>query len=478
VNTAAIVMESRDECLELRILATPRHRRHRRTTSWAAAVVLALAANAASGEVEFVFTPEAGTPQEAIDGFEAAGELWSARLDDDVVLRVDIAFKPLDPGVLGATGSERITATYQQLVTALGAQPASADDQAAAAALQAPPARRFLLNRTANSPHGSGDATPFLDEDGDANNTTLRLTRANAKALGLLPASDPALDASISFSSDFNWDFTPGDGIALNHFNFVFVAAHEIGHMLGFTSGVDILDGNSPPGAGPFNDTAFTWANTADVFRFSAASVAEGAGVNDWCADNRAKFFSLDGGATNLGEFSRGRRFGDGQQASHWRDNLGLGLLDPTAAPGEVLQITELDLRLFDAIGWERVGVTPPVVVTDADLAIEVTPDLEVSFTIVARNLGPDAAVDAVVSASLPASVVNVVWQCTASPGASCTASGIGPVNDIVDLQPGASARYVATGRLVGIAADVSITPAAGTSDPNPGNNTGGPGPS
>ena len=451
-------------------------RRHRRRISAIFSIALVACAVAAGAEVQFVFTPEAGTPQDAIDGFEAAGELWSARLDDDVVVRVDIAFKPLDPGVLGATDSQRVTVNYQELVTALGAQPASADDQAAVAALQPAPARRFLLNRTANSPEGSGSATPFLDDDGDANNTTVRLARANAKALGLVPAADAALDASIEFSSDFNWDFTPGDGIQVNHFNFVFVAAHEIGHMLGFTSGVDVLDGNSPPGAGPFQDTAFTWASTADVFRFSAASLAEGAGVSDWCADNRAKFFSVDGGATNLGEFSRGRRFGDGQQASHWRDNLGLGLLDPTAAPGEVLQITELDLRLFDAIGWERVGAGPPVVITDSDLAIEITPDLEVSFTIVARNLGPDAAADAVVAASFPPSVMNVVWQCTPSAGATCTANGTGQVNDVVDLPAGGRATYVATGRIVGLAAGVSITPAAGTADPNPANNTGGPG--
>jgi hypothetical protein len=437
---------------------------------------LVLAAVPADGAVQFVFTPEAGTPQEAIDGFEAAGQLWADLLDDDIVVRVDIAFKPLDPGVLGSTLSERAVVTYQQLVTALGAQPASADDQSATVALQPPPARRFLLNRTSNSPHGSGNATPFLDDDGDANNTAIRMTRANAKALGLVPASDAALDAAISFSSDFNWDFEPGDGIAANHFNFVFVAAHEIGHMLGFTSGVDILDGNSPPSGSTFPDTAFTWATTADVFRYSAASLAEAAGVADWCADNRPKYFSLNGGATDLGEFSRGRRQGDGQQASHWRDNLGLGLMDPTTAPGEVLQITELDLRLFDTIGYERGAAAPPVVITDADLAIEVTSDVEVSFTVVARNLGPQAAADAVVATSFPPSMVDVVWQCTASAGATCTASGTGHLNDVVDLQPGAFATYVATGRLVGVAAGVSVTPAAGTNDPNPGNNTGGPG--
>ena len=61
------------------------------------------------------------------------------------------------------------------------------------------------------------------------------------------------------------------------------------------------------------------------MFRYSAASFALGA--IDWTADTRNKYFSLDGGVTAGPLFSTGRNFGDGQQASHWKDSLGIGIM-------------------------------------------------------------------------------------------------------------------------------------------------------
>jgi hypothetical protein len=74
--------------------------------------------------------------------------------------------------------------------------------------------------------------------------------------------------------------------------------------------------------------------------------------VIDWTAGLEVKYFSLDNGDTNLAEFATGRVHGDGQQASHWKDNLGIGILDPTAAPGELLVVSALDLTALDVIGW------------------------------------------------------------------------------------------------------------------------------
>ena len=307
-----------------------------------------------SDALDFNFNPAPGMAQEAIDGFVAAGALWSDIYTDDITINIDIGFEQLSPGVLGQTGSERTTATYAEFLAAIAGDATSADDQQAASSLPPGTADTMLLNRTRNSPHGAGSTTAYLDEDGDANNNTIRMTRANAKALGLLAGDDPANDAAISFNSDFNWDFDPSDGITPNHFSFIAVAAHEIGHALGFVSGVDILDGNSPPiTPTAFFDHEFTFVSPVDIYRFSAESFGQGAGVIDWTADTRSKFFALDGGATEAGGFSTGRNFGDGQQASHWLDDQGLGLMDPTAAPGEDGQITALDVQLFDVIGYD-----------------------------------------------------------------------------------------------------------------------------
>ena len=426
--------------------------------------------------VDFNFTPEPDMDPQAIEGFRAAGELWSDRLSDEVTINIDIGFRQLRPGVLGSTGSERVTPTYQEIVDALAADATSADDTAASGALQPGPTDEMLLNRTSNSPNGSGSATPFLDDDGDNNNQTVRITRANAKALGLLEADDPGLDASITFSSDFNWDFDPSDGILPNHFNFIAVAAHEIGHALGFTSGVDILDGNSPPEGGPFPDVAFTWVNSKDLFRFSVTSTGQGAGTFDWTADSRDKFFSIDGGTTDLGEFSTGRNFGDGQQASHWKDDRGLGIMDPTVSPGESPPISNLDLQLFDVIGWDLGGDDddPPVVVV-ADLEIQVATTAQVTYTLTASNNGPDDVTGATVDDSFPAEVSDITWTCTAAGGASCSASGTGDIHDTVDLPANSSVTYSVTGTAAGIGSNVAtVTPPSGVQDDEPGNNSGG----
>lgn len=423
---------------------------------------------AAAGALDFQFQPAPGTAQEAIDGFEAAGQLWSAIYTDDITVNIDIAFTQLSPGVLGSTGSERVTVDYQDFVNALTADGTSDADDAATAGLQAAPAFDLVINRTSNSPHGGGSATTFLDDDGDANNTTVRLARANAKALGLVPAADPGLDASITFSDEFNWDFDPDDGILPNHFNFIHVAAHEIGHMLGFTSGVDILDGNSPPAGGPFPDHAFTWVTPADLFRFSADSIQNGAGVIDWSADTRLKYFSIDGGTTDEGEFSTGRRFGDGQQASHWRDNLGLGIMDPTVAPGETSEITALDTRLFDVVGWD---LEPPAATTD--LSISSTASVSLSFTITATNNGPTDVTGATVTDSFPAALTGVSWQCVAGGGASCTPAGTGDIQDTVDLPVGGTVTYTVDAQgITGSAA--SIAAPSGVQDSDPSNNQSG----
>ena len=77
-------------------------------------------------------------------------------------------------------------------------------------------------------------------------------------------------------------------------------------------------------------------------------------------ADNRAKYFSLDGGTTLGPLFSNGTNFGDGRQASHWKDSLGIGIMDPTAATGELLAITQNDVVALDAIGWDAVVAPEP----------------------------------------------------------------------------------------------------------------------
>lgn len=90
------------------------------------------------------------------------------------------------------------------------------------------------------------------------------------------------MDAKITFNSDFTWDFDPSDGINSGAIDFVGVAIHEIGHALGFISGVDVLDIN----AGAANANDFQYVSPLDLYRFSTDSYNLGA--IDWTADTRA----------------------------------------------------------------------------------------------------------------------------------------------------------------------------------------------
>ncbi|MEE9182547.1 MAG: NF038122 family metalloprotease, partial [candidate division NC10 bacterium] len=178
-------------------------------------------------------------------------------------------------------------------------------------------------------------------------------------------------DAEIKFNTNFTLDFDPGDGIAAGAFDFVGAAAHEIGHALGFVSGVDTVDfASDPNGPSSPNQTGgnknidldrSAVFSVLDLYRFSGSSInpdlGGGPGMQD-LAYGDTPFFSIDGGATNLGTFSTGRFNGDGRQASHWKDNLGLGIMDPTALPGELLQISALDIQAFDVIGWDLTPMT------------------------------------------------------------------------------------------------------------------------
>jgi hypothetical protein len=324
-----------------------------------AAVAMAvgtLSGGVASAGPVFNFTTSTGNAQ-ADAGFAAAAASWSSLFTDNVTINVSRGFTGLGAGILGSTSNTQANYTYAGTRTALIGDKTSADDNTATANLQAGPAVNLLLNRTSNNPNGSGSATPYLDNDGDANNTTIRMSNANAKALGLLAGNNVAEDGAITFSTAFTWDFDRSDGITAGAFDFIGVAMHEIGHLLGFVSGVDVLDFNS---TSPFfRDDQFTFVSTLDLYRYSTDSIQTGAGVIDWTADNRVKYFSIDGGATSITTFATGITWGDGRQASHWKDNLGIGIMDPTAGLGELLAISGNDTRALDVIGWNLVNNTP-----------------------------------------------------------------------------------------------------------------------
>jgi hypothetical protein len=281
-------------------------------------------------------------------GFQRAANAITSRFTDNVTITIQRGFANLGAGILGQAGSSAVRINYSDFRTNLINDIHSADDLAKTNSLHGGNTYTAYFNRTSQN---GNSANGYV-----ATRSQLEITTANARALGFNIAA--GTDATITFSSNFTWDFDNSDGIAAGAQDFVGVATHELMHAMGFVSGVDDIDFS--PGLSETN----YFANSLDFARFSNASLAAGADL-DMTADARAKFFSIDGGATNLttnvaGGFSTGVNFGDGRQASHWKDNLGLGIMDPTANPaGQLNLISELDLRALDIIGWDRFTAVP-----------------------------------------------------------------------------------------------------------------------
>lgn len=286
-----------------------------------------------------------GAGTQARAGFAAAAALWSSVFSNNVTIELNVGFQALSKGVLGQTGSTSTNVSYGNLRSALAKDATSSDDRSAVASLA--PTLSFL----SNTPQGGvTNALTHVLENNQANRDTqyLAVNTADQKALGLVAAQSTAVDASITFSSTFKWTFDASQGVAKGTYDFVGIAAHEIGHALGFVSGVDTADAYAHAGASGLDATA--WGSPLDLFRYDMA------GARDWTLGG-TPCLSVDGGEDCGARFATGYYKGDRYQASHWKHGLHLGIMDPGAAPGTLLGIGPNDLQAFDVIGW---NLAPP----------------------------------------------------------------------------------------------------------------------
>lgn len=300
--------------------------------------------------------------------FTTGAHYWESILADPVTVYLTVGFQDLGRGVVGQTYSNYMASTYSSVRQQLVHDATSAVDASAISQLQAGPYLTFeeSLNGGGTRHDADTNECPATGPDVPCNfnNANLLITTANAKALGLDPGTNIGNpDAEIYFGTSLfsPFDFDRADGTSAGAVDFVTVVEHEIGHALGFGSGVAVMDscnrhrcgfGAYP---GPYDTDVYVgeqWAfyNTLDLFRYSAP------GLLDWRVGEPA-YFSVDGGVTAIAGFSTGTSRGS-WSPDHF-DTTVQRLMRPVIHAGESYDATAADLAAFDAIGWDLVTTAP-----------------------------------------------------------------------------------------------------------------------
>lgn len=278
-----------------------------------------------------------------------AAETWEAVVRTQITVVIDVDFGPrrfgqsYPPGVIGSTNAQFGDSAYSwsgvrsRLIS-------KASSQAEADLYAQLPVGLTGVPTTAGT------------------STLVYIPSAVQRALGLIdPVADPVGEEgtlgdppAIGFNSAFLYDFDPTNGIDSNKQDFNATALHEIGHALGFDSwtGIRELDSTIPP-------IVTTW----DLFRFRPGVTLDSFGSTQRVLSSGGEQIQFSGGGTT--RLSTGRpdgSGGDGNQASHWKDNVQnsntyIGIMDPTGSNGDLDQLTAIDLATLDLIGYDVRGL-------------------------------------------------------------------------------------------------------------------------
>lgn len=153
---------------------------------------------------------------------------------------------------------------------------------------------------------------------------------SEAKALGLISATQASTDGSIGFAgATSGYDFNPADGVAAGTYDFQAVAAHELAEVLGRIGGIA--------------DASPTWRTPYDLFRYKAPGVLS-YGYSD------AAYFSINGGVTDLKAFNNSSSGGD---RTDWKSVTSIyDVSNAFITKGRAYNLTNVDLTSLDVLGW------------------------------------------------------------------------------------------------------------------------------
>ena len=239
----------------------------------------------------------------------AAAKYYSNLYSNDEVINIHVGLgeidgSPMSSGALGESESYGYMTSYGVVDSALQRDASSSAFQRSADATLG-----------AANPTGAGQ---FF------------VTSAEAKTLGLLNGASSAPDGYLGLSDAYPMDYrtnVAGNQIGPNQYDAIGIAKHEISEVMGRVGSVGSVMGQD----------VYT---PLDLFRYTAN------GVRDLTP--AAGYFSVDHGATNLGEYNNPTNGGD---ASDWTPGL-IGDSYGDGYPGQRAVVSPADIIENAALGY------------------------------------------------------------------------------------------------------------------------------
>ncbi|PNX47927.1 MAG: hypothetical protein BV459_03415 [Thermoplasmata archaeon M11B2D] len=290
-------------------------------------------------DIQFIVSSPPSGAQTAINAVAAYIE---SLFTDPITVVITLGFQSMSPGVLGGTtcayaGSVTWTNTRTGLITGM-----DADDMI----------QTYLPSTSTIPVRYNGDSATITNED------RCYFTKANYRAT---IGSVTGYAADMTINSDFSWDYDPSNGISSGQFCFQSVLAHEVGHVLGFTSGADFR-------------YILKDIETLDVYRFQFSD-----GAANYNPETYTQFLTTprlvcknapgtsDDVISDVITVEYRMSDGDPYQCSHFSQGNVYALMQPAISMGLTYYphfYKTPDITMVDAIGWDYIkppDTTPPV---------------------------------------------------------------------------------------------------------------------